>query len=554
CGEGCVECGAGSPYCINTGLIYECVECNTDAQCNGGDGEWCNANTCETCNTLTYCGSLCTDCTLTNGVCNTDGSGCVDCNSDTDCSGGLICDTGTNTCIGNVLDTSVRVSAGTDDAEEQVGGDVQLGSSDLELVEDPTAQTVGVRFASVDVPPGSVITNAYLEFAADEINSEPTTLFITAEAADNAGTFTSSNGDISSRATVSSTVTWADVEAWTTVGQLYESPDLSGLVQDVVDRAGWAEGNAIAFIISGSGKRVAFSYGGSPSLAPLLHVEFYPGEVTNQAPEVNAGADEAIILPQDTVNLDGTVTDDGLPEASVMTTAWNVLSGPGAVTFGDETAVDTTATFVVSGNYTLELSADDGELSASDTVEIAVIPEGTGVVVVESMVSSSADDVEEQVGGGMALASSDLELVQDGLDQVVGLRFADLDIPQGAIITNAYLVFVADETQSVETSLVLTAENVDNALSFTDDDYNVTSRTTLATTVSWDNIEPWNAVGETHQSVDISILVQEIVDRSGWVEGNALAVIISGVGTRVAESYEANPALAPLIHVEYLTP
>jgi hypothetical protein len=40
---------------------------------------------------------------------------------------------------------------------------------------------------------------------------------------------------------------------------------------------------------------------------------------------------------------------------------------------------------------------------------------------------------------------------------------------------------------------------------------------------------------------------------SGWVSENALALIISGSGERVAES--ANGALdaAPLLHVEFLT-
>jgi PKD repeat protein len=42
------------------------------------------------------------------------------------------------------------------------------------------------------------------------------------------------------------------------------------------------------------------------------------------------------------------------------------------VTFADETAEDTTATFSAAGDYVLQLTADDGELTGDDTVAITV--------------------------------------------------------------------------------------------------------------------------------------------------------------------------------------
>jgi hypothetical protein len=52
-------------------------------------------------------------------------------------------------------------------------------------------------------------------------------------------------------------------------------------------------------------------------------------------------------------------------------------------------------------------------------------------------------------------------------------------------------------------------------------------------------------------SEDIKTIVQEIVNRPGWSSGNSLAFIITGTGTRTAESYEGNFGAAPLLHVEY---
>ncbi|MEZ4658894.1 MAG: hypothetical protein R2911_15105 [Caldilineaceae bacterium] len=64
--------------------------------------------------------------------------------------------------------------------------------------------------------------------------------------------------------------------------------------------------------------------------------------------------------------------DDGLPSTTLATT-WSVVSGPGAVTFGGTTVLNT-ASFSVDGVYTLRLTADDGALTATDDVIITVDP------------------------------------------------------------------------------------------------------------------------------------------------------------------------------------
>jgi len=88
-------------------------------------------------------------------------------------------------------------------------------------------------------------------------------------------------------------------------------------------------------------------------------------------PVVNAGHDQTITLPA-IANLDGTVTDDGLPNPpGAVTTQWTVQSGPGTVTFGNTNDVDTTASFSLPGTYVLRLTANDGEFSSYD--EIAVM-------------------------------------------------------------------------------------------------------------------------------------------------------------------------------------
>jgi Bacterial Ig domain/K319L-like, PKD domain len=92
----------------------------------------------------------------------------------------------------------------------------------------------------------------------------------------------------------------------------------------------------------------------------------------NQAPSVNAGPDQTITLPSN-ASLDGTVTDDGLPDPpGAVTTTWSMVSGPGTVTFADASAVDTTASFSAAGSYTLRLSASDSALTNSNDIVVTV--------------------------------------------------------------------------------------------------------------------------------------------------------------------------------------
>jgi uncharacterized protein YegP (UPF0339 family) len=269
----------------------------------------------------------------------------------------------------------IRVAADPDDAEESASGGVGLTSSDLELTQESTQQTVGMRFNGAAIPQGATVTSASIQFQVDETGSQATSLTIQAEAADNAATFVSSSGNISSRPRTVAAVQWSPA-AWNSTGEVgpdQQTPDLSEVIQEVVNRSGWTSGNSLVIIITGTGKRVADSYDGDPNGAPLLHVEFSTGPPGNRAPDVDAGPDQSV-APGADATLSGMVTDDGLPDPPSVTTTWTKESGPGDVTFGSTTAAVTTASLSANGTYVLRLTADDGELVAWDEVTITVAP------------------------------------------------------------------------------------------------------------------------------------------------------------------------------------
>jgi hypothetical protein len=194
---------------------------------------------------------------------------------DNDCDGAADAADAAN-CTPSVI--SLAVSSSDDDAEERVssGGSVSLKSSDLELTEDGTRlQVVGVRFVGVGVPPDATIVSAHLQFTADQTNSEATSLLLQGEASDDASTFLKTNGDVTQRPRTLQTVSW-DPAPWANgdSGPEQRTPELKQVVQEIVDRPGWSAGNAMAFVISGSGHRIADAYDGVPERAPVLEIEY----------------------------------------------------------------------------------------------------------------------------------------------------------------------------------------------------------------------------------------------------------------------------------------
>ena len=101
------------------------------------------------------------------------------------------------------------------------------------------------------------------------------------------------------------------------------------------------------------------------------------GDSTNQPPAVEAGPDQTV-TPSGKANLQGSVTDDGKP--GPVTTTWSVVSGPGKVTFANASALQTTAQFSTAGVYVLQLTANDGQLSASNRLTVTVGADGGRIV------------------------------------------------------------------------------------------------------------------------------------------------------------------------------
>ncbi|MFT6617536.1 MAG: outer membrane protein assembly factor BamB [Limisphaerales bacterium] len=180
-------------------------------------------------------------------------------------------------------------------AEENARGKVTLTSSDLELTEDKGVQQVGILFRNLPFKRGAQIPPTSIRFTVDETGSKLCRLTIRAETSDNAQEFTTGAKNVSTRKLSKTSVSWTPAP-WTKGGESgpkQTTPDLARLMTEVINRPGWKKGNSIAFIISGSGKRVAKSRTDGPKL--IIESGEQPAPAQPQITR-GAGRDYTVVL------------------------------------------------------------------------------------------------------------------------------------------------------------------------------------------------------------------------------------------------------------------
>jgi hypothetical protein len=467
----------------------------------------------------------------------------------------------TNTSVGvnvtvrnaNILSASVPIAVGADDADELLTtGVVRRTNGDLELGSDQGAPTaVGLRFAGIPVPQGATVVGAYVQFQVDETNTAAASETVRAEAVNNSGAFTTAAFNISSRARTSASASWT-VPSWSAVGSAganQRTPDLTSVAQEVVSRPGWAAGNALTIIITGTGRRTAESFEGAAP--PVLHIDYRaPIDSTPPSVAISSPADGADVFQ--TVSVSANSSDD----QGVASVEFRV----DGVSLGVDTSGsdgwskpwDTTTS--ADGAHTLTAVAVDGAGNAATSAPVGVTVTNANLVSVSVPIAVGTDDADEVAStGAVRRGNGDLELGSDHNDATtVGLRFRSVPIPPGATVVRAYVQFQVDETSKGVAAVNIRAQGADNSAAFTTAAFNISSRARTSASASW-TVPSWSAVGSAganQRTPDLTSVAQEVVSRPGWAAGNALTIIITGTGRRTAESFEGGAP--PILYVDYL--
>jgi len=162
-----------------------------------------------------------------------------------------------------------------------------VDSSDMEIVYESEGnppsdeQVIGWRWM-VPVPKGATITKAYLEIECDETKNgkDPVNVIIAGQLIANAPVFTTDTANITSRAQTKAQVKWS-MAPWVAENDHLRSPDLSAILQEIIDQADWKGGNALALSLRddksnpSTGIRCSEAYEGEPTAATLLHIEVF---------------------------------------------------------------------------------------------------------------------------------------------------------------------------------------------------------------------------------------------------------------------------------------
>ncbi len=493
----------------------------------------------------------------------------------------------------------VGVDVSSDDAEEKADGSITLTSLDLEMTDYDASgphNAIGLRFNNIDIANGTQISAAHIQFTSAQTSSVTTNLTIKGHDTDHAAPFTTSLENLTLRTTTTAQVSWS-VAPWT-VGQssvAQHTANIAPILEEIVNRPGWSAGNSIAIMISGPGNRVARTYDQNPADAAVLYVD--PAGYQACDDGLDNDSDGFIDFPADpgcTTSADPSeweasrVCDDGLDNDGDGFIDFPEDSGCVSLFDGSESEFESICIDGLDndGDGLIDFPADPGCVDGDDSTETAaglVCDDGLdndgdglidyptdpgcdgptdpseidGLIIMDFSVINGVDDAEEKQDGSVTVTSLDLEMFNydaGGPHRAVGLRFTGVNVPQGVDITAAHLQFEAAATDTTATSITIEGQATDNAPSFSTALDDVTLRPTTGSSTNW-SPAPWidGHAGPDESTSDISDIIEEVVGRVGWVPGNALALILTGSGERVAATHNASPTSAPTLHVEYVT-
>ncbi len=167
-------------------------------------------------------------------------------------------------------------------------------------------------------------------------------------------------------------------------------------------------------------------------------------------------------------------------------------------------------------------------------------------------VTSNADDGQE-VLNNQVYSDGFMLGIYDGIESINYARFLNVTIPNGAIITSATFKIRGRSGTSTVYSKIRAHDSDDSAQASVDNKPHTWSLTTAGTDFDTNGGEGWAGVW---QSIDVTDVVQEIIDRSGWVSGNALQIVTKDDGSSPTAALEINAhehGYAPTLDIEYET-
>ena len=194
---------------------------------------------------------------------------------------------------------------------------------------------------------------------------------------------------------------------------------------------------------------------------------------------------------------------------------------------------------ISNGNDDAEESSE-GLVALNDKVLELTTILGDGVLYLpttkylEVPISSTENDAREMLGSngspadGVMYTNNDLALGASNTngEQIVGLRFPNLEIPAGATILASWVEFTGynyDCNCDGVVNLKVKGFDSANTPAFTNTSKDISNRTSTTAAVEWSNIETW-AHKQKYTTPDLSEIVDGIVKKTDWATGRAIGL------------------------------
>lgn len=173
-----------------------------------------------------------------------------------------------------------QISQSTDDGEQNSSGIVSLTGTLLPL---SLGSWTALRFQNVTIPQGATINSATISGWATSAKNISSSIYANKVA--NAGAIPTTTNGISGLTRTTANVSWAQNSL--TASAFNVSPDISAVIQEIVNQGGWSIGNALTIIL-GNSENVTLAasfeaYDGSPSEAAQLTIDYIGGPVITPA-------------------------------------------------------------------------------------------------------------------------------------------------------------------------------------------------------------------------------------------------------------------------------
>ena len=132
----------------------------------------------------------------------------------------------------------------------------------------------------------------------------------------------------------------------------------------------------------------------------------YAGSLPYVPPIANAGENINVILPETTVTLDGSLSND--PQGETITYNWEQEYGPSIISFSDHLIATPEISNLVEGVYKCKLTVSDGLYTATD--EVLIIVSETGNSSPSITITSPNDNTSFQEGSNITITTTVTDL------------------------------------------------------------------------------------------------------------------------------------------------